>query len=92
MYDENFIVNGLLFIYNHDGGYDKDFSEQLKFVKRETIRIPKGRKIFVLGPSDISFLTSVAANILMERGKNNYLIILYANFIIRTWLQNAQIL
>ena len=68
-YDENFIVHGLLFIYNHDGSYDKDFSEQLKFVKRETIRIPKGRKIFVLGPSDISFLASVTANILMERGK-----------------------
>src|SRR5574344_388473 len=68
-YDDNYVVNGLLFIYNHDGEYDKKFDDLLHTIKTDEILIPKGRKIFVLGPKDICFLQSVANDIDVLRGR-----------------------
>jgi hypothetical protein len=51
-------VCGLLFVYNHDGEYDKDFQKLLKEVKQETLDIPRRSKV-VVGPSDIFWLNNV---------------------------------
>lgn len=64
---DNYIVNGLLFIYNHDGEYDKNFYNILDIIDTSKLEIPKGHKIYVLGPKDILFLTSVVNDIKTNR-------------------------
>ncbi|MES3008905.1 MAG: hypothetical protein V4751_14160 [Pseudomonadota bacterium] len=61
-------ICGLLFIYNHDGEYDKDFSSVLDKIKNEELDIPKGSKIVVLGPEDIYWLNNVHHEIAYLRG------------------------
>lgn len=61
-------VCGLLFVYNHDGGYEKDFSSHLATVKRERLPLPKGARIVVLGPADIYWLDNVRHDIRQLRG------------------------
>ncbi len=47
-------VCGLLFVYNHDGGYEKDFSSHLGTTKDARLPLPKGSRLFVLGPEEIA--------------------------------------
>jgi hypothetical protein len=61
-------VCGLLFVYNHDGGYEKDFSSHLATIKREKLLLPKGARIVVLGPADIFWLDNVRHDIRQLRG------------------------
>lgn len=61
-------VCGLLFVYNHDGGYEKDFSAHLSTVKDENLALPKGSKLVVLGPSDIFWLDNVRYDMRQLRG------------------------
>jgi hypothetical protein len=63
-------VCGLLFVYNHDGGYDKDFSQHLNGIKVENLDIPKDSKLVILGPRDIHWLNNVRFEIRMMRGKS----------------------
>lgn len=62
-------ICGLLFVYNHDGGYDKSFVDILKDVKNEALEIPKRSKVVVLGPMDIFWLNNVRYEIVQMRGK-----------------------
>ena len=61
-------VCGMLFVYNHDGGFDKDFSSYLSTVKDERLLLPKGSRLFVLGPRDIFWLDNVRYDIRQLRG------------------------
>jgi len=60
----------LLFVYNHDGEYDKQFKELLSGVKPKLGGIPKKSKIVVFGPDDIFWLSNVRYEIVQMRGKN----------------------
>jgi hypothetical protein len=62
-------IAGLLFIYNHDGEYDKDFFDLLSRIRHEKLEIPKGSKIVVFGPRDIFWLNNVRYEIVQMRGK-----------------------
>lgn len=46
-------ICGMLFVYNHDGEYDKNFRNLLLKVRAEKLDIPRGSKIVVLGPEDV---------------------------------------
>jgi hypothetical protein len=61
---------GLLFIYNHDGEYDKDFDRVLASLNPEKLAIPKGSHIAVLGPQQIRWLDNVAYEMVRMRGAN----------------------
>lgn len=61
-------ICGLLFVYNHDGEYDKDFSGLLGQVKNEKLDIPSNSKIVVLGPREIFWLNNVHHEIVYMRG------------------------
>jgi hypothetical protein len=61
-------IVGMLFIYNHDGAYDKQFDELLGSLDLSDISIPKGSRLFVLGPSDIHWLNNVRYEIVQMRG------------------------
>lgn len=52
-------IIGLLFIYNHDGEYDKDFDQLLAKVNHEKLRIPEKSRIVVFGPSQIRWLDNI---------------------------------
>lgn len=57
--DKTYEIVGLLFIYNHDGEYDKDFDQVLAKVNHERLRIPEKSRIIVLGPSQIRWLDNI---------------------------------
>lgn len=61
-------VCGLLFVYNHDGGYDKNFASHLTGIKDDKLPLPKGSRAFVLGPRDILWLDNVRFEIRQMRG------------------------
>jgi hypothetical protein len=62
---------GLLFVYNHDGDYDRNFDHLLSSVKYDTIRVPKGSQIIVLGPQQIRWLDNVRYEIVYMRGNKD---------------------
>jgi hypothetical protein len=57
--EKSYEIAGLLFIYNHDGEYDKDFDQVLAKVNHEKLKIPKDSKIFIFGPSHIRWLDNI---------------------------------
>jgi hypothetical protein len=61
-------ICGLLFVYNHDGEYDKDFDALLAKIKVEKLDIPPKSKIVVFGPSDVYWLNNVRHEIAYMRG------------------------
>lgn len=62
-------ICGLLFVYNHDGEYEKDFQSHLRAIKPEPLNLPKGAKLVVLGPREIFWLDNIRDEIQRMRGK-----------------------
>ncbi|MCK4161833.1 hypothetical protein HFK89_05130 [Ralstonia pseudosolanacearum] len=56
-------VQGLAFIYNHDGEYDKSFSEQLNSVFEDDVLIPRGVRISIIGPDEVWYLNEMLTDI-----------------------------
>lgn len=63
-------ICGLLFVYNHDGEYDKTFHSHLSGLKQEILDLPRGSKLCVLGPEDIYWLDNLRYEIRQMRGKS----------------------
>ncbi|MDB6151878.1 MAG: hypothetical protein JWL90_331 [Chthoniobacteraceae bacterium] len=66
--ESNHRVYGMLFIYNHDGEYDKDFTTLLALVKQNLVKVKANYRLFVFGPHEITYLYNVANDILRKRG------------------------
>lgn len=64
-----FSVNGLLFVYNHDGEYEADFQKNLARIAPETLHLPRGSRLFVLGPKEIFWLDNIRDEIQRLRGR-----------------------
>lgn len=62
-------VHGMLFVFNHDGAYDKDFIKLLSSIKQSSLRIKAGYRLFVFGPKEIHYLQAVANDIVKKRGR-----------------------
>lgn len=62
-------VCGLLFVYNHDGEYDKNFRNHLAPLQSAKLDLPKGAKVVVLGPEDICWLDNIRYDIVQMRGR-----------------------
>ncbi|MEK6418268.1 hypothetical protein C7399_12075 [Paraburkholderia tropica] len=62
-------ICGLLFVYNHDGEYDKEFKTHLRSLKSAQLDLPKGSRLIVLGPEDIFWLDNVRYEIVQMRGR-----------------------
>jgi hypothetical protein len=62
------LIYGLLFVYNHDGEYDRNFDAILSSVNLKDIRIPPRSKIVIMGPSDVRWLDNVRHEIVHMRG------------------------
>ena len=61
-------ICALLFVYNHDGDYDSDFQRLVSAVDYQSLEVPPGSKLFVLGPKDIFWLNNVRYDIVYMRG------------------------
>ncbi len=68
--DGDFQVFGLLFVYNHDGDYDKEFSSIVNSMKDEDLSIPSKARLYILGPDDIFWLDNVRIEIRQMRGSS----------------------
>ena len=68
--EKSYRIVGLLFIYNHDAEYDSGFDDILAKVNQEKLKIPRGSRIFVLGPRDIRWLDNVRLDMMMLYSKH----------------------
>ncbi|MBP0640203.1 hypothetical protein [Cupriavidus sp. AcVe19-6a] len=59
-------VRGLLFLNNHDNGYDKAFYDAVDKISLEGLPIAAGTQIHYLGPHDIQRLYSIANDLLRQ--------------------------
>jgi len=69
-------VDGLLFLYNHDGKYNKDFDIRLEKILNKSIGLCADQRIYIFMPDRITYLYSVASDIQKRVAKlateNNY--------------------
>jgi hypothetical protein len=70
---QNYHVRGLLFIYNHDGGFDLNFGNWLKDTTSASIKLRRPVKLYTLGPKEIRYLFTVANDIKRQRGTDRSL-------------------
>jgi hypothetical protein len=75
--DQNYEVRGLLFVHNHDHGYEKCFNEAIIKANLTSLRIASNVIIHYLGPEDISRLYSTSHDLMYlqfhnELPKENY--------------------
>ena len=59
----NHDVVGMLFVYNHDGGYDKDFDSVVETLPMPRIELANGVFVTVVGPKKVIYLNSIAKEI-----------------------------
>ncbi len=64
-------IAGLLFVYNHDGEFDKEFAQYVRQLQSAKLDLPRGTKLVVLGPHDIFWLDNVRYEIVLMRGHRN---------------------
>ena len=60
-------IVGLLFIYNNDNEFDRDFETMLDEASYK-VKVSEGNRIFVMGPRDVTYLDRIAQNMLLLRG------------------------
>lgn len=61
---EDYEVKGLLFVHNHDHGYQKSFYNVIEKIGFDSITIPPNVYIHYLGPQDIQRLYSIANDLI----------------------------
>lgn len=72
---DNYEIRGMLFVYNHDGEYDKDFFDIFRTKRKadgsviangislSSIGIKKNQKIHIVDPALINYMTTIKADI-----------------------------
>lgn len=68
--DIDWTAVGMLFIYNHDNEFDKDFKSLLGSVNESNYQLAPRRRMYILGPERISYLATVANDIKVMRGSD----------------------
>lgn len=62
-------VRGMLFIHNHDNGYDKPFYDAIEKVDLQALPVAPGSILHFLGPHDIQRLYSIGNDIIRLKGE-----------------------
>ncbi|WP_067221112.1 hypothetical protein [Marinomonas gallaica] len=63
-------VSGMLFIYNHDSEYDKNFQAELEKVEIKDIPVADGNELVVVGPDLIRRLCDVVSDMKMLKAED----------------------
>nr|WP_320166594.1 hypothetical protein [uncultured Methylophaga sp.] len=66
--DEHHEVRGMLFVYNHDNGYEKLFYDAINGVDTSNLPIAQDTTLHYLGPQDIQRLYSIVNDIIRLKG------------------------
>jgi hypothetical protein len=66
---KSYQVQGMLFVYNHDGGYDEDFGAALEAVNPSQAEVAEHNRVGVIGPKRVIYLNSVAKDLLLAQTK-----------------------
>ncbi len=56
-------IHGLLFIYNHDGKFDRDFRAYFLDEAPKKLLLPKRAKLFVIDPAKIGYLVTLLTDL-----------------------------
>lgn len=59
----NFSVDGLLFVYNHDAAYDKEFKIKAKGLAPGSLKQSRSTRIHLIDPNQISNLQSITTDL-----------------------------
>src|SRR6266478_2767932 len=59
----NHAVIGMLFVYNHDGGYDKDFGGELGSISPSKLEFDPATFVGVVGPQRVIYLNSLTKDL-----------------------------
>jgi len=62
-------ISGLLFVYNHDREFDRDFKTFFPYISLKGSGISRKSKVYVLGPDEINWLDRVGNTIKIMRGE-----------------------
>ncbi len=65
----NVDLQGMLFIFNHDNGWDAEFPRFLSKIFDAYPQIPSGVRIYIFGPQDIWYLNNIIYDIKVLRGE-----------------------
>ncbi|MCF2829599.1 MULTISPECIES: DUF438 domain-containing protein [unclassified Pseudoalteromonas] len=65
-------VSGLLFIYNHDSKYDKDFHELVESVEYKEITIAEENELIIMGPNLIQRFCDVVSDMKMLKADDSF--------------------
>lgn len=68
--DDNFLCNGLLFIYNHSRDLSKNFDEIIFSIDESSFKIAPGRLIAIFGPDTISYLLNITTDLRLNQAKH----------------------
>lgn len=63
-------VRGLLFVHNHDNGYEKPFCDAVDKVNLQALPVAPGTQLHYLGPPDIQRLYNIANDIIRLKGES----------------------
>jgi hypothetical protein len=58
----------MLFIYNHDGAYDKHFNKHLDSFSKDVFKMRKGCKVYIFNPETICYLKTITNDLKTLRG------------------------
>ncbi|HBO4312242.1 TPA: hypothetical protein L4V00_001806 [Pseudomonas aeruginosa] len=61
---DNYDVRGLLFVHNHDHGYEKSFYDLIENIGFDSIEVPPNVYLHYLGPHDINRLFTIANDLI----------------------------
>jgi len=67
----NWRIEGLLFVYNHDQGYDKKFKESARGLAPGSLAHSRQGRVHLLGPDDIAYLQSVVNDMKITCAEKN---------------------
>lgn len=70
--DLDWEAHGLLFIYNHDGGFDLDFMKYLVCTKNSALKLPAHSRVYVFGPERIQYLINILNDLDVQRGRGSF--------------------
>lgn len=66
-------VIGMLFVYNHDNGYDEDFNKVMEDLNPSSADVAPNNRVGVIGPKRVIYLNTIAKDILIAQGKKGEL-------------------
>ncbi|MBF8674021.1 hypothetical protein IRZ53_14475 [Pseudomonas fulva] len=60
---ERYLINGMLFVFNHDDLYDRDFFDHFKDLKSENLHVKAGQQLHIVEPALINYIATLRQDI-----------------------------